>query len=476
MDAKTVHRVMAEAFGRQWRRRFQSFDDVPAAAASIGQVHRAVWKDGTDVAVKVQYPGADEALQADLAQVVRMGRLLRRHGARHGRQAARGGAARADDRGARLLPRARRAAGVRGGLPRRRRHRGPRRARRRRARGRVGVDGRHPAVADHRRGHPGRARPRRPALRALPLRLAGARGDAARRPAPGQLPGPRPTAGSASSTSARSPACPDGLPAVDRAAAARRARRRRRRRSRKGCAPRASSSRACPSTPSRCSPTSRPFVEPASQETFRFDRPWMQAQFKRINDPRAENWSTGLKLNLPPEYLLVHRVWLGGVGVLCQLRGRGVAARPSWRAGCPASPRAAERSPEVAVQLGLEGAQVLAAAAVAVVHERPRSTDVDQVSGALVDGGPAPGARDRRGRAGRTSQLSSDPFAPCTEPSAQACWRTAPLGVADARRPPLIGDRQRPSCGAGPPHAEARWRRARRAACCALCSRRWARR
>ena len=76
MDAATVHRVLAEAFGRQWRRRFQSFDDVPAAAASIGQVHRGVWKDGTDVAVKVQYPGAGEALKADLAQVVRMGRLF----------------------------------------------------------------------------------------------------------------------------------------------------------------------------------------------------------------------------------------------------------------------------------------------------------------------------------------------------------------------------------------------------------------
>ncbi len=63
-----------------------------------------------------------------------------------------------------------------------------------------------------------------------------------------------------------------------------------------------------------------PFVEPASQTTFRFDRPWMQEQFRRVNDPRAENWSTGLKLNLPPEYLLVHRVWLGGVGVLCQLQ------------------------------------------------------------------------------------------------------------------------------------------------------------
>jgi predicted unusual protein kinase regulating ubiquinone biosynthesis (AarF/ABC1/UbiB family) len=62
-----------------------------------------------------------------------------------------------------------------------------------------------------------------------------------------------------------------------------------------------------------------PFVEPAQHATFRFDRDWMRGQFTRLKDPRQENWAVGWKLNLPPEYLLVHRVWLGGVGVLCQL-------------------------------------------------------------------------------------------------------------------------------------------------------------
>jgi predicted unusual protein kinase regulating ubiquinone biosynthesis (AarF/ABC1/UbiB family) len=45
---------------------FAEWDPVPLAAASIGQVHRAVLRDGTRVAVKVQYPGVDEAIRADL--------------------------------------------------------------------------------------------------------------------------------------------------------------------------------------------------------------------------------------------------------------------------------------------------------------------------------------------------------------------------------------------------------------------------
>ena len=67
MPAATVHSVLAE-LGTGWRERFQSFDDMPAAAASIGQVHRAVWHDGRTVAVKVQYPGAGPALMSDITQ------------------------------------------------------------------------------------------------------------------------------------------------------------------------------------------------------------------------------------------------------------------------------------------------------------------------------------------------------------------------------------------------------------------------
>src|SRR3954468_17173689 len=76
LPVSAVHRVLAEQLGENWREHFQSFDDRPAAAASIGQVHRAVWSDGRDVAVKVQYPGAGEALTADLDQLSRIARMF----------------------------------------------------------------------------------------------------------------------------------------------------------------------------------------------------------------------------------------------------------------------------------------------------------------------------------------------------------------------------------------------------------------
>src|ERR1700736_2625454 len=55
LPASTVHRVLAADLGDDWEREFDSFDDTPAAAASIGQVHRAVWKDGRTVAGQIQY-------------------------------------------------------------------------------------------------------------------------------------------------------------------------------------------------------------------------------------------------------------------------------------------------------------------------------------------------------------------------------------------------------------------------------------
>ncbi|OKJ07570.1 ABC1 kinase family protein [Kitasatospora sp. CB01950] len=76
MPTRTVHSVLASDLGEDWAANFRSFSDQPSAAASIGQVHRAVWRDGRDVAVKIQYPGAGDALLSDLGQLARLARML----------------------------------------------------------------------------------------------------------------------------------------------------------------------------------------------------------------------------------------------------------------------------------------------------------------------------------------------------------------------------------------------------------------
>jgi predicted unusual protein kinase regulating ubiquinone biosynthesis (AarF/ABC1/UbiB family) len=62
-----------------------------------------------------------------------------------------------------------------------------------------------------------------------------------------------------------------------------------------------------------------PFVEPSQSERFRFSRTWMREQFQRLNNPKDPTYTVTIKLNLPPSYLLIHRTWLGGVGVMSQL-------------------------------------------------------------------------------------------------------------------------------------------------------------
>jgi predicted unusual protein kinase regulating ubiquinone biosynthesis (AarF/ABC1/UbiB family) len=76
LPARSVHQVLVRDLGENWRDSFTDFDDRPVAAASIGQVHAATWRDGRRVAVKIQYPGAGNAIINDFNQLSRVGRLF----------------------------------------------------------------------------------------------------------------------------------------------------------------------------------------------------------------------------------------------------------------------------------------------------------------------------------------------------------------------------------------------------------------
>lgn len=69
MGAAFVNRRMMAELGPAWRQRFAAFDLKPAAAASLGQVHRAAALDGRDLACKLQYPDMESAVEADLKQL-----------------------------------------------------------------------------------------------------------------------------------------------------------------------------------------------------------------------------------------------------------------------------------------------------------------------------------------------------------------------------------------------------------------------
>ena len=349
MPTQTVRDQLEQALGPDWKEQLVWLDGGPTAAASIGQVHKGRWHDGREVAVKVQYPGAGEALMSDLRQLARLGRTIGAAGARASTSSrwsrrCRPGpstSSTTSSRPRRSTPSPRRSRGdpdiVVPDVVAGRRH-GPGH----RVAGEPGLAGR-----DHPRRHPGGARPLRRAVRPLPLRRPEPHRHAARRPAPRELPDPARTttaapAGSASSTSARSPgwtsaALPDGDGPADPD---------RRDRGPRGAAGGAArrgvhQGRGSGSTPTCCSTTSSPFVEPTQVERFRFTREWMRSQFQRINNPREPTYTVAMKLNLPPSYLLIHRTWLGGIGVLSQLEAEapfrailteylpGFAVRPS---------------------------------------------------------------------------------------------------------------------------------------------------
>ncbi|GGX45588.1 ubiquinol-cytochrome c reductase [Tateyamaria omphalii] len=77
MPPQQLRDVLDAEWGAGWRKRFAHFDVRPIAAASIGQVHRAQLPDGTELAIKIQYPGIARSIDSDVANI---GRLIRLSG------------------------------------------------------------------------------------------------------------------------------------------------------------------------------------------------------------------------------------------------------------------------------------------------------------------------------------------------------------------------------------------------------------
>lgn len=76
MPPEQVRRVLGREYGKGWESRFARFDWEPVAAASIGQVHRAVAANGRDLALKIQYPGVARSIASDVDNVAVLLRLF----------------------------------------------------------------------------------------------------------------------------------------------------------------------------------------------------------------------------------------------------------------------------------------------------------------------------------------------------------------------------------------------------------------
>ncbi|WP_346619911.1 AarF/ABC1/UbiB kinase family protein [Blastococcus montanus] len=325
MPVRTVHGVLAQQLGGTWRQRFREFDDAPAAAASIGQVHRATWRDGRDVAVKIQYPGAATALMSDLNQLAVFARLftslfpgldikplIAELKARvveeldYGLEAdaQRGFAAAYADDPQIAVPRVVASAPKvivsewQDGTPLSR------------------------VIADGSREDRDRAGRLLALLHfSAPQRAGLLHAD----PHPGNfrlLPDGRLGVIDFGATARLPDGHPEPIGRLLRWALAGRA------------AEVLEDLRAegfvrpgIDVDPESVLDYLRPLLEPVAVERFRFTRAWMQEQAARIADPRTDANRLGRQLNLPPAYLLIHRVTMGSIGVLCQLD-----AAADWRA------------------------------------------------------------------------------------------------------------------------------------------------
>jgi hypothetical protein len=91
-------------------------------------------------------------------------------------------------------------------------------------------------------------------------------------------------------------------------------------------------------------------LEPIAVDRFRFTRAWLRSEAGRLANPKSPAYQFGRQLNLPPAYLLIHRVTLGSIGVLCQLESeasyRSIVER--WLPGFAPEPPADETTLEQA--------------------------------------------------------------------------------------------------------------------------------
>lgn len=317
MPAATVHAVLAEALGTDWRSLFREFDEVPVGAASIGQVHRGVWEDGRDVAVKVQYPGAPQAITSDVRQFSRAARVA-------------GGWIPGLDLGPILEE-------LRDRLVEE-------------------LDYRHEALAQQEFAdgfrndphvvvpdvvHQARSVIVSTWLEGRPMAQVIADGTEEERDALGVryldflLGGPDrvgllhadPHPGNFRLMEdgrlgvldfGAVDRLPDGLPPemgrllgvalrndADTLA--------------EGLREEGFIRHGIDLPPEDVLAVLEPFVAPLRVESFHFTRDWLREVFGEIQDPRGTQFGISVRLNLPPQYLLLHRTWLGGIGVLSQL-------------------------------------------------------------------------------------------------------------------------------------------------------------
>jgi len=333
MPVETVHRVLAEQLGRGWRDHFENFSDTASAAASIGQVHRAVWKDGRDVAVKIQYPRAAAALKADLAQLGRVaplfGMLVPGIAVKPLLEEMRDRLMEELDYAAEADNQRAFAAAFDGD--------------RRIFVPRIVASAPHVLVSEWVSGIglasviSSGTREQRDLAGGLltelhfsaPARVGLLHAD----PHPGNyLLTPDGRLGVIDFGSVAR--LPQGSPAiigeVSRLALDRRSEEVLQVLRREGFVP-----RGFHPDPVELMDYVAPFVEPLRHETFHFTRAWMQGQAARMTDLSSAESKMARNLNLPAHFLLIHRVTFGSIGVLCQLDAtapfRGIAVR--WQPG-----------------------------------------------------------------------------------------------------------------------------------------------